>query len=130
MSMLDASLRKTWDSLRARKQVEGNLSRQFRPVVPLAKAEGAFVRGETRVRASPLRGRGLHMPTTRPLHVEGGSPPTSERGTPGTTETCAEPRLGVGAGHREEWRESMTDWHDRSTARVLRGEDTHHHGMA
>ena len=64
MSILDASLRTTWDSLRARKQVEGNLSRQFRPVVPLAKAEGAFV--------ALAAGDALGWPQEMPQRVRGG----------------------------------------------------------
>ncbi len=64
MSILDASLGKTWDSRRARKQVEANLSGQFRRVVPLAKAEGAFV--------ALAAGDALGWPQEMPRRVRGG----------------------------------------------------------
>ena len=65
MSILDASLRKAWDSLRARNQVEDNLSRQFRSVVPPAKAEGAFI--------ALAAGDALGWPQEMPRRVRGGT---------------------------------------------------------
>ena len=65
-----------------------------------------------------------------------------EYGHAGTTETCAEPRLVVGTGHREERREGMTEpaGEDGDPSRVnrmteasrgvMQDEDASHHGMA
>ena len=65
MPIPDASLRKTCESLGARKQVEDNLSRQLSPAVPLAKAEGAFI--------ALAAGDALGWPQEMPRRVRGGA---------------------------------------------------------